>query len=231
MALNIVLATSSNSKVKEYKNLINCMKVININLIDLNTDGYDLPEENGSSYSQNALIKAEFYRDILLEQSWYKDNYDLDNPYIIISDDSGLEIDALNGAPGLYSHRYLGPTASREDQINHIMKEMEGIEERDAKIELAMCLLGGNNLEESMIVKGCCCGSITKELKNFDGYGYDPIFYVTEAQKLSSELTDEEKAFYGPRSKCFRYLIQHFLAYMMKERVHDYVNNSNKIIF
>lgn len=141
------------------------------------------PNENGSTFFENAMIKAqELYR--LVQAP-------------VLADDSGLCIDALNGAPGIYSARYgLGehfPPQSRIDNagINKVLTELAG--QKNRKAHFACCIVFMTGTHRFSVVQEVCEGLITEEPVGLDGFGYDPIFLVSAYGKTFSQMTGEEK--------------------------------------
>lgn len=155
-------------------------------------------EENGASYEENALIKARaaaaFTRDI------------------VMADDSGLEIDYLNGEPGIYSARYLGEDTPYAIKNADLIARLEGVprEKRTARFvcAIAAVLPDGRELTTRATVEGI----IGHEEKGSHGFGYDPIFYVPEFGKTTAELTEEEKNRISHRGKALRLMKQELLS-------------------
>ena len=133
------------------------------------------PVEDGTTFEENSLKKAKEANRVSHMMS--------------LADDSGLCIDALNGAPGLYSARYAG---AQKDKINKILKELEGEQNRSAKFVCVMTLLDaeGNILH---ISKGECKGSIALSQSGKNGFGYDPVFIVGDGNLTMADLSEEEK--------------------------------------
>ena len=147
------------------------------------------PEENGSSYIENAVIKAEaLYRIVHAP---------------VLADDSGLSVDALGGRPGIHSARYGDEEAGRklttEEKYQLLLKNMEGIEDRKAHFVAALCLILSD--ERRYIIQETCEGSIATAPSGTSGFGYDPVFYNAEAMDVSANLSKEEKNTYSHRAK------------------------------
>jgi XTP/dITP diphosphohydrolase len=124
----------------------------------------------------------------------------------VVADDSGLEVDALNGEPGVYSARYAGLEKSDEKNIDKVLEKLEGIpdSERTARFQCALALaLPG---KDTVVVRGNCEGIITHERVGEQGFGYDPIFYVPSLQKTLAELPKEEKNKISHRAKALQKL-------------------------
>ena len=170
---NIVFATNNINKIKEFKEILGKR---NINLLSLADIKYDKEIiEDGNSFEENALIKAK--------------QVSKDTGYITISDDSGLCVDSLNGAPGIFSARYSGFGSSENNKL--LLKNMEGIENRNAHFTCAICLYYPNG--KYVIATGRVDGVIATTLKGDNGFGYDPLFYLKEYGKTMAEVSSEVK--------------------------------------
>jgi XTP/dITP diphosphohydrolase len=170
--MDIIAATNNAHKISEIKNKLADKK--NLNIIPLNSLE-NAPEiiENGITFEENALIKARTIKNIC------------ENP--VISDDSGLVVDFLDGEPGIYSARYGNlPTDSEKNSL--ILSKLSNTpwEKRTAKFVCVIVFIM-NDLSEH-IVRGECSGYITMQPSGEHGFGYDPIFYVPEYEKTMAEL-------------------------------------------
>ncbi len=145
------------------------------------------PEENGSSFISNAMIKAKALYDIVKAP--------------VLSDDSGLCVDALGGRPGIHSARY-GGNITNEERYRLLLSEMEGISDRSASFAAALCLM----LDERRIyiIQETCKGRIAYEPSGSGGFGYDPVFIIDEAGKTAAELSGAEKDLYSHRGRSAR---------------------------
>lgn len=183
--MKIVFATSNPHKLEEIKAICNDDEIEFI----LPNEGFS-PVENGSSFEENSLIKA-------------KEAYRVSKTYCL-ADDSGLCVEALNGAPGLYSARYAG---TQDAKINKLLNEMKDKTNRAAKFVCCMTLLDedGNKIFQTT---GECKGSIVKERKGVNGFGYDPIFLVDGYTKTMAELPPEEKNKISHRSVALRKVLK-----------------------
>ncbi len=186
--MKIVVASNNKNKIKEFKKIF---EDTNFELVSLNEIGYmnDI-DEYGVTFEENALIKA---RTIALE---------LD--VIAIADDSGLEVEALNKEPGVYSARYAGLHKSDEDNNKKLIHNMKGITNRKARYVCAICLCKPNG--EYIITEDYCDGYIIDEPKGNGGFGYDPYFLVPEFNKTMAEITLEEKNTISHRAKALEKL-------------------------
>lgn len=152
------------------------------------------PIENGSTFEENSLIKA-------------KEAFRVSKTYSL-ADDSGLCVDALDGAPGLYSARYAG---TQDEKIEKLLGELKGFENRRAKFVCCVTLLDNKGKMIFQTV-GECHGSIVKERKGINGFGYDPIFKADNYDCTIAELSEEEKNKISHRGKA----LKNFLEFMHK---------------
>lgn len=173
----ILIGTTNEGKVNDFKQLLENEQIQVLSLRDLD-NAIDV-EETGTTFAENAILKAETL------SRYYNQ--------IVIADDSGLEIEALNGKPGVYSARYAGEHKSDEDNINKVLSEMEGIPFHNRKAAFVCVLALAVPGQETKIFEGKCEGYITEKPKGNNGFGYDPIFYVPEKEKTMAELSLEEK--------------------------------------
>lgn len=186
--MKIAIATKNSGKLKEFQQLA---KNTNFELIPIPESISELPPETGKTFYENALIKAKFVSDTLEMPA--------------IGDDSGLEVDALNGGPGIYSARY---SESGEDKDNclKLLKNMTGLESEFRSARFKCCLVG---FFEGKIIKsfGALEGKISEGFKGDKGFGYDPIFITQNGMHLA-ELEKEEKNAISHRSLAFRELLK-----------------------
>lgn len=159
----ILAATNNLDKLREIRQIFSGSRWEVVCLRDFSP--YPEPEETGETLAANALLKARegFHRSGLLT----------------LADDTGLMVDALNGAPGVYSSRYAGENVTYADNVNKLLRELEGVPEsrRTARFITVMALVG-DGIEEHW--EGSCEGFITDSPRGFDGFGYDPVFFSPE---------------------------------------------------
>ena len=200
--MKIVLASSNEHKVKEINAIVrssyfecceecqgSCYSSVDyqsqnggsITFI-LPPSGFD-PEENGKTFEENSLIKA--YAAWQMTKTW------------TLADDSGLCIDALNGAPGIHSARYAETPKAR---IDRVLKEMEGVENRLATFKCCMTLINPEG-NVAFSYTGICRGSILTTRRGINGFGYDPIFLLKDSDKTMAELSEDEKNKVSHRGK------------------------------
>ena len=185
---DIMIATSNKGKVREYKSLLEPLGYIVHDLSELDPIERD---ENGSTFQENALIKAKSIKD--------KCNM------IVIADDSGLEIDALNKEPGIHSARYLeGHDYSYKNKV--LLERMKGNTDRTARFvcAIALCDETGDHL-----FTGVMEGKINDQAAGDNGFGYDPIFLVEQFGKTSAQLTMEQKNSVSHRGIATRELLDY----------------------
>ena len=179
----LVLATRNIGKTKEIQELLAGFPVEIKNLQDFGP----IPdvEEDGDTFDENAFKKASFAAKVL--------------GFPAIADDSGLEVAALGGAPGVYSARYAGPDATDEDNIEKLLREMNGKENRAAAF---MCVLSiAVPCGVALTYEGRCEGVITEQRKGNQGFGYDPVFYYPPLKRTFAQLSTEEKNQVSHRGK------------------------------
>ena len=153
---SLVMATNNAHKLTEIRRIIG-QKIKILSLDDIGC--HDEIPETGDTLEENALIKAR----------WVKEKYGYD----CFADDTGLEVDALGGAPGVYSARYAGEHCTPADNVALILERMYGIAVRSARFRTVIALIIGN---EEILVDGVVNGCITAEPSGMDGFGYDPVF-------------------------------------------------------
>ena len=185
--MKIVFATNNPNKLKEIQTLI----PKEIEIISLKEIGCteDIPE-TGDTLEANAFQKVHYV----------KENYNYD----CFADDTGLEIDTLNGAPGVYSARYAGPEKSAEANIEKILSELQGKENRKAKFRTAIALTLNN---EEHLFEGKINGHISKVKQGNEGFGYDPIFMPENENRSFAQMSMEEKGTISHRGRAVKKLV------------------------
>lgn len=185
----LVIASNNHNKIREIKAMLAPYNIDVYSLNDLNID-ID-PEETGTTFKENAYIKA-------------KEIYDyIKKP--VLSDDSGLEVIALDNAPGVYTARYAGAQRNDDDNIDLLLKNMEGISDRRARFVAAMCLIVDD--EHVYQVEEYWDGVILHKRLGNKGFGYNPIFYVPELEMSVGQMEDHLKNTYSHRSKALSKII------------------------
>ena len=194
----IILASNNKGKIAEVKEIL---KDMNVEVISMKEAGLDVDiEENGSTFEENALIKAEAIMKMTGE--------------ITIADDSGLEVDYLNKEPGIYSARYMGEDTSDDRKNNAIIQRLEGVKgtDRSARFVCAMAVVFPDG--KNIIARGTMEGLIADKPMGENGFGYDPIMYLPEYQKTSAQLSSEEKNKISHRGKALEKLKTQLQKYL-----------------
>ncbi|MCG0275981.1 MAG: XTP/dITP diphosphatase [Thermosediminibacteraceae bacterium] len=195
--MNLVIATKNQGKLKEFKEMLSDIPLNIVSLRDFQE--IDL-EENGKTFEENAVIKAKR----VLEFTGLP----------TLSDDSGLEVDALGGRPGVYTARYAGPGASDQDNIKKLLHNLKGVprDKRGARFVCCLCLALPDG--RIFVEQGYLEGYITFEPKGVMGFGYDPVFFVPELGKTLAEATTKEKNAVSHRSKALEKIKKHLIQYV-----------------
>ena len=186
----IVLASHNLNKVGEIQMLLGNQ----FHVIPQQT--FDIPpiEETGSTFQENALLKAKTVFDI--------------TGLPVIGDDSGLEVAALDNRPGIYSSRFAGANASDDDNIDKLLREMHNIPsaKRTARFRCVVAFLGTTSLDQPIFFEGEWAGYIAKERTGKNGFGYDPIFVDFQSNLTAAELNSDQKNTISHRGKAIQSL-------------------------
>lgn len=190
--MKIVFATNNENKIKE----IQSMLPENIKIVSLENIGCqeDIPE-TAATIEGNAIMKANYITE--------KYGYDC------FADDTGLEIEALNNEPGVYSARYAGEQRSAADNMNKVLHLLQEESNRNAQFKTVICL---NLNGKQYVFEGIAKGSITKDKKGTAGFGYDPIFQPENYQNTFAEISLEEKNKISHRGKATKALLEFLLS-------------------
>lgn len=185
--MKLILATNNKGKVKEYKEIFSPLgyEVFSQGEAGINID----VDETGKTFSENAYLKA-------------KAIYDITRSYVL-ADDSGLEVSALDGRPGIYSARY-APEGKRCEKILDEMKEVPD-DKRQARFVCSICLICADG--KKITAEGYCNGKIGYEKKGNNGFGYDPIF-IYDNDRTLAQMTDDEKNAVSHRGKAVENLVE-----------------------
>ena len=189
----LVFATGNMNKLREIKEILADMDV---EILTMKEAGVDIDiVEDGKTFEENALIKARAVCKASGELS--------------LADDSGLEIDYLDGEPGIYSARYMGEDTSYDIKNNNLISRLEGVpdEERTARFVCAMAAVFPDGTEKTFV--RTMEGRIGYEIAGENGFGYDPIFMLPEYGKTSAEISPEEKNAISHRGKALRALAEY----------------------
>ncbi len=189
----ILLATNNPGKLAELRALAEPLGLDVVGLADL---GLELAvEEDGRTFLENATKKAV----TAAEASGLPS----------LADDSGLEVAALDGRPGVHSARYAGPEATDEDRIRKLLGELEGVpwHLRTARFRSVVVLALPGRSEPVLVAEGACHGRITEKPSGHGGFGYDPVFWHPPSNKTFAEMTPEEKNAVSHRARAMRALL------------------------
>lgn len=202
---SIVFATSNKDKVREIKEMTAGKNVQVYSLADVGFN--DDVEETGTTFTENAIIKAQAVADYILKNKpEYKDS-------IVLADDSGLEIDFYDKAPGIYSHRWLGERTypqAMQDVIND-MKDVPD-EKRTCRF---VCSMAAIVLPDEVITSlETCEGIVNREIIGENGFGYDPFFYKPEFGCTTAQMTPEQKNEISHRGKALRSILAKLEDYL-----------------
>jgi XTP/dITP diphosphohydrolase len=202
--MRIVVATKNRGKLVELRQLLG---VAGLELVGVDQAGVELPdvEETGETYEDNALLKARTIAAL--------------TGGLVLADDSGLEVDALGGAPGVHSARYAGDAGPRAN-TEKLLAAMAGVPDgaRSARFRCVIVVVHGARPEHALIVSGSCEGAIARAMRGAGGFGYDPVFELapaelvtlstrSEADRLTmAELAEDEKNLVSHRGRAVRRL-------------------------
>lgn len=177
--MKLVFATGNKHKIEEFAAILQ-QYLPNIEIVSMKDVGiYDDIVEDGKTFEENAIIKAKAVA-----------RYG----YIGVADDSGLSVDALDGAPGIYSARYAGEHGNDKKNNMKLLDDMKNIESRDGAFVCAIaCVFPEEMHKDEFCVRGECRGKILHSERGEGGFGYDPLFFVEEYQKTFGELEPSEK--------------------------------------
>ncbi|OIU70762.1 XTP/dITP diphosphatase [Rossellomorea aquimaris] len=178
MTKKVIIATRNQGKAKEFQNMFAPHGYEVQTLLDM--PHIEDVEETGTTFEENAILKAETVAKEL--------------GVLVIADDSGLAIDALEGRPGVYSARYAGEEKNDEANMDKVLAELKDVPggERNARFHCVLAIAGPHM--ETRTVNGTCEGQILQERRGSNGFGYDPIFFVPSLGRSMAELTQEEKS-------------------------------------
>ncbi len=190
MNKKLVFATGNEGKMKEVRSIL---KDCGYDILSMKEAGIDIDiEENGTTFEENALIKA---------RAVFEHCKDVD---VVLADDSGLEVDYLDKAPGVYSARFMGEDTPYSVKNNEIIKRLEGVEE-EKRTARFVCVIAGVFADgTTCTTRGTIEGIIGYEERGENGFGYDPIFFLPEKGRSTAELDEEEKNAISHRGKALR---------------------------
>ena len=190
MKKTLVLATGNQGKVTELAKMLSSLEIEVLPQSDFNVP--EVPE-TGTTFVENAIIKARHAAKI--------------TGHPAIADDSGLEVDGLNGAPGVYSARFAGVDASDQDNIDKLLVELGDNPVRSARFWCVLVLMSHADDPTPLICSASWEGQITQSQDGQGGFGYDPIFYVPKLDCTSAQLSKEQKNAISHRGQALKALL------------------------
>ncbi|MBD9661021.1 XTP/dITP diphosphatase [Pantoea sp. PNT03] len=189
----VVLATGNPGKVRELADLL---AAFGLDIVAQTELGVESAEETGLTFIENAILKARHAAEI--------------TGLPAIADDSGLAVNALGGAPGIYSARYAGVDASDQQNLDKLLVALENVPDgkRQAQFHCVLVYLRHAADPTPLVFHGSWAGEITRAAAGAGGFGYDPIFYVPELGKTAAELSKDEKRAVSHRGKALMLLLE-----------------------
>lgn len=190
----IIFATKNNHKMKEIREILDGL---GYEILSMTEAGVDIEVvEDGTTFEENALIKSRTIRDHVKNA-------------IVLSDDSGLEVDYLNGQPGIYSARWMGEDTSYDIKNQKLLNLLEGVPEEDRTARFVCALAAAFPDGTDKVVRGTIEGIVGYESAGENGFGYDPIFFVPEYKCTTAEMTPEQKNEISHRGKALRMIAEY----------------------
>ena len=182
----LVLASHNKKKITELRELLSDLSD-KIEVVSASDVGVGDIEETGDTFEENSLMKAQA---VAGAGRW------------AVADDSGLEVDKLGGAPGIYSARYSGGDDS--DNIDKLLRELDGVPTKERSARFVCCVTVISPEGKVTTVRGECEGIITEERMGDNGFGYDPVFYIPSFKRTFAQLTHDEKNSISHRGAAMR---------------------------
>lgn len=188
----LVIASNNQHKINEIKEMLAGFpfEIVSLKEAGINID----VEENGTTFAENAHIKAIEIFKLLGDGS------------MVMADDSGLMVDALNGEPGVYSARYSGEHGNDKKNNEKLLSNLRGIKQEDRKAKFVCAVELIVDEEKAISVQGKAHGYITEEERGKEEFGYDPVFYVPQFEKTFAEMSPEEKNSISHRGEALKML-------------------------
>lgn len=196
----IIFATGNAGKIREIKEIF---KELDLTILSMKEAGVSAdPEEDGESFEDNSIIKAKAVRKLVDE------SYPEPSQVLVMADDSGLEVDYLDKAPGIMSARFMGHNTSYDIKNNEILKRLEGVpdEKRTARFVCAVSAVFSGG--EALVTRQTMEGRIGYEIEGKNGFGYDPIFIPDGYDVTSATISPEEKNEISHRGKALRAMLE-----------------------
>ena len=191
----VVLASGNPHKASEFDALM--LDIV----VEPMPDDFSLPPETGTTYYENALLKAEAVHEQYARQAG------VDIPWVM-ADDSGIEVEALGGGPGIFSARYAGEDATDVDNVNKLLLELEGKQDRRACFVCVIACISPAG--DELRADGIFPGTIALETRGYTGFGYDPVFIPDGFSLTVSEISAEEKNRISHRARAAQGLLTQF---------------------
>ena len=197
---SVIIATKNAGKAKDFERILKPYGVEVKTLLDF--PNIEDVEETGTTFEENAILKAEA----------------ISNKFnrMVIADDSGIMVDALDGRPGVYSARYAGVDKNDEANNQKVLEELAHVAEKDRTARFYCAIAVAIPGKPSVIVNGTCEGLILFEGRGTNGFGYDPIFLVTSLRKSMAELIPEEKNEISHRANAMKKLESQLTEFFRK---------------
>lgn len=194
MKAKIIFATKNKDKMKEIREILadKDYEILSMEEAGISIDVV----EDGTTFEENALIKSRTIRDYVKDA-------------IVLSDDSGLEIDYLDGAPGIYSARFEGENTPYSIKNQIILNKLEGVPDEDRTARFVCAVAAAFPDGTDQVVRGTIEGMIGYESAGDNGFGYDPIFFVPEYRCTTAEMTAEQKNEISHRGKALRMIAKY----------------------
>ena len=190
----LIFATGNANKMKEIRMIL---KDCGYEILSMKEAGIELDiEENGTTFEENALIKAKAVAKYCKEAD------------VVLADDSGLEVDYLDKAPGVYSARFMGEETSYHIKNQAIIEQLEGVKEEERTARFVCVIAAAFADGTTITTKGTIEGRIGYEERGEHGFGYDPIFFLPERGCSTAELSEEEKNEISHRGKALRLMAE-----------------------
>ncbi|SEQ82749.1 XTP/dITP diphosphatase [Piscibacillus halophilus] len=193
----VYVTTTNQGKVKEFQELFKSLNIQMVSLMDAFENVEDV-EETGTTFEENARLKADTY----------SKRYNVP----VMADDSGLTVDALNGEPGVYSARYAGLDKNDEENIEKLLKNLDGNNNRSAAFVSVIAYARPE--EETIVVEGRCEGEIAESAKGSEGFGYDPVFIPEGYNQTLAELGPEVKNQISHRRRALDEMIEQIKVHL-----------------
>lgn len=208
--LKLVIATSNVGKVREFREALAGLNLVLLSAADAGIEAF--PEETGASYEENALLKAGFVS--------------LKAKLPALADDSGLEVDALSGQPGVYSARFGGAGLSDGERTAYLLDLMAGVPRAGRGASFLASVVLATPGGEMVTFRGECRGEVLTGPRGEGGFGYDPVFYSTELRKTFAEATLEEKRKVSHRGRALEAFVNWALTPAGKRTMQNLVPRS-----